>query len=85
MKYSFFTRINIEKDEQKLFSKLLDNGNDFKDNWANRNHPSASENKIFETYFAKLDDKDIKGLVELYKPDFMMFNYTFSFRNVTYI
>ena len=68
-----------------MFSKLLENGKVFKDNWANKNHPTSSENSIFEKYFSKLDRKDIKGLVELYRPDFMMFNYTFSFRNVTYI
>ena len=68
-----------------MFSKLLGEGVEFRNNWSNRNNLNVSEDAILEKYFSLLNTNDIIGLVDLYRPDFLMFNYTFTFRNISFI
>ena len=68
-------------------SKLLPHGYRMKPIWENE-HKGGRELKeadIVEKYFDLLTENDINQLVNLYRPDFIMFNYTFSYRNKTYI
>ena len=44
-----------------------------------------NNNLIVEKYFQRLSNDDIRGLVDLYQLDFKMFNYSFTFRNKTFI
>ena len=46
---------------------------------------NISEAVLVEKYFQRLSNDDIRGLVDLYKIDFQMFNYSFTFRNETFI
>ena len=73
------------QEERRHFAKLLNSGERLQLNWENRNHGTVPDQVLFDKYFHKLSDSDIKGLVDLYRLDFKMFNYTFSYRNKTYI
>ena len=46
---------------------------------------NISDAVLVEKYFQRLSNDDIRGLVDLYKLDFQMFNYSFTFRNETFI
>ena len=46
---------------------------------------NISDAVLVEKYFQILSNDDIRGLVDLYKLDFQMFNYSFTFRNETFI
>ena len=76
---------SIFQEERRHFAKLLNSGERLQLNWENRNHGTVPDQVLFDKYFHKLSDSDIKGLVDLYRLDFKMFNYTFSYRNKTYI
>ena len=68
-------------------SRLLPHGYRMKPIWEN-GHKGGRELKeadIVEKYFDLLSEREINQLVGLYRPDFIMFNYTFSHRNKTYI
>ena len=73
------------KDEQKLFTKLLEFRNRLDEaTWVNRRE-TIPDSVLIQKYFQSISDDDIRGLVDLYKLDFQMFNYTFTFRNKTFI
>ena len=63
---------------------LLKNGYRFKDTWANENSNKVPDDILINSYFSRLDDRDIKDLVNLYKFDFLLFNYSFTFKNKNY-
>ena len=46
---------------------------------------NTSDSVLVERYFQRLSNDDISGLVDLYQLDFKMFNYSFTFRNKTFI
>ena len=66
-------------------SRLLAHGYRMKPTWENGHGEGLNEEDIVERYFSMLSESDITQLVDLYRPDFAMFNYSFSFRNKTYI
>ena len=83
--FKYILKFEHIRSEQRLFSKLLGEGVEFRNNWSNRNNLNVSEDAILEKYFSLLSTNDVKGLVDLYRPDFLMFNYTFTFRNISFI
>ena len=76
---------NIIQEEQEIMSRLLPHGYRMKPTWENGHREGLNEEDIVERYFSMLSESDITQLVDLYRPDFAMFNYSFSFRNKTYI
>lgn len=68
-----------------MFVRLLKYGYRFKDTLANENTKNIPNDVLISSYFNRLEDRDIEDLVNLYKLDFLLFNYSFSFRNKTYI
>ena len=63
-----------------MFAKMLESEDLPEPFKIDKNH-----NVIIEKYFQRLSNDDIRGLVDLYKLDFKMFNYSFTFRNKTFI
>ena len=51
---------------------------------ANVNALSLSQEEITLRYFDTLSDEDVDGLYGVYRLDFEMFGYTFSYKNKTY-
>ena len=69
-----------------MFSRLLKSYKGPKNIMLNKNEKgNLSESVLVQKYFQTLSDDDIRGLVDLYKLDFLMFNYSFTFRNKTFI
>lgn len=66
-------------------SRLLPHGYRMKPTWENEHKGGLKQQDIVERYFTMLSDSDISQLVDLYRPDFTGFNYSFTFRNRTYI
>ena len=52
--------------------------------WENSNKGSISDQELVDTYFELLSNQEIQKLYEIYKLDFHQFNYSFSFRGITY-
>ena len=77
--------INNLQEEQLQFTSYLDHGERFEQIWDNKNHGKVSDAEITDKYFQILSDSDIEGLLKIYKLDFQLFNYTFSYRNRTFI
>ena len=73
------------QEEQAIMSRILPHGYRMKPTHENELKGGLKEEDIIEKYFDTLSESDITQLVDLYRPDFAMFNYTFSFRNKTYI
>ena len=69
--------------ESFLFNELLLIGI-VKSKWENSNKGNITENQLIEAYFGLLSNNEIKRLYEIYRLDFKQFNYTFTFRGITY-
>ena len=69
-----------------MFAKLL-KSEDFPEPYKNDKNKkgNTSDSILVERYFQRLSNDDIRGLVNLYQLDFKMFNYSFTFRNKTFI
>ena len=51
--------------------------------YTNGNRPEGiSSSEITKLYFSTLSNADINGLYKLFKPDFMLFDYNFKYRNI---
>ena len=55
-----------------------------KSKWENSNKGNITEEQLIEAYFDLLSNSEIKRLYEIYQLDFKQFNYTFTFRGITY-
>ena len=55
-----------------------------KSKWENSNKGNVTEEQLIEAYFGLLSNNEIKRLYEIYRLDFKQFNYTFTFRGITY-
>ena len=55
-----------------------------KSKWENSNKGNVTEEQLIEAYFDLLSNSEIKRLYEIYQLDFKQFNYTFTFRGITY-
>ena len=52
--------------------------------WNHPSHTTAEYLDLTKKYFEILSDEEITKLYHIYQNDFIMFNYTFTFRNKTY-
>ena len=52
--------------------------------WLNSNKFNLTDSALMETYFNFLTDSEIAKLYQIYRLDFIQFNYTFAFRGVQY-
>ena len=69
-----------------MFANLMESGSDPVPVIINNNKiGDTSDSVLLNKYFQRLSNDDIRGLVDLYKLDFQMFNYSFTFRNETFI
>ena len=69
-----------------MFAKLLKSEDLPEHNKNDKNMKgNTSDSVLVERYFQRLSNDDISGLVDLYQLDFKMFNYSFTFRNKTFI
>ncbi len=69
-----------------MFANLMESGSDPVPVIINKNKiGDTSDSVLLNKYFQRLSNDDIRGLVDLYKLDFQMFNYSFTFRNETFI
>ena len=66
-----------------LFNELLLIGI-IKSKWENSNKGNITKEQLIEAYFGLLSNNEIKRLYEIYRLDFKQFNYTFTFRGITY-
>ena len=55
-----------------------------KSKWENSNKRNITDQQLIEAYFDLLSNNEIKRLYEIYRLDFKQFNYTFTFRGITY-
>ena len=56
-----------------------------KSKWENSNKKrNITDQQLIEAYFDLLSNNEIKRLYEIYRLDFKQFNYTFTFRGITY-
>jgi len=77
-----YERISIE--EPFLVQQLGAEGI-VKSKWENSNKKSnITDQQLIEAYFDLLSNNEIKRLYEIYRLDFKQFNYTFTFRGITY-
>jgi len=83
--YNFILKFENIAEEQVHFTNYLGNGERFQEIWGNSNHGKVSDTEITDKYFRVLSDSEIWGLVKIYRLDFQMFNYTFSYRNQIFI
>ena len=69
-----------------MFANLMESGSESVPVIINKNKiGDTSDSVLLNKYFQRLSNDDIRGLVDLYKLDFQMFNYSFTFRNETFI
>ena len=69
-----------------MFAHLMESGSVSVPVKINQNKiEDTSDSVLLNKYFQRLSNDDIRGLVDLYKLDFQMFNYSFTFRNETFI
>ena len=69
-----------------MFANLMESGSESVPVIINQNKiEDTSDSVLLNKYFQRLSNDDIRGLVDLYKLDFQMFNYSFTFRNETFI
>ena len=69
-----------------MFANLMESGSESVPVIINKNKiEDTSDSVLLNKYFQRLSNDDIRGLVDLYKLDFQMFNYSFTFRNETFI
>ena len=69
-----------------MFANLMESGSDPVPVIINKNKiGDTSDSVLLNKYFQRLSNDDIRGLVDLYKLDFQMFNYSFTFRSETFI
>ena len=52
--------------------------------WLNSNKINLTDSALMETYFNFLTDSEVAKLYQIYRLDFIQFNYTFAFRGVQY-
>ena len=52
--------------------------------WLNSNKINLTDSVLMETYFNFLTDSEVAKLYQIYRLDFIQFNYTFAFRGVQY-
>ena len=69
-----------------MFANLMESGSESVPVIINKNKiEDTSDSVLLNKYFQRLSNDDIRGLVDLYKLDFQMFNYSFTFRNETFM
>ena len=49
-----------------------------------QNKRNITDQQLIKAYFELLSNKEIKKLYDIYRLDFQQFNYTFTFRGITY-
>ena len=74
---------NIENEEPHLVQDLNATGL-LTSRWENSNGMNISRENVVQTYFELLTDDEIKKLYEIYKPDFLLFEYQFELRGLKY-
>ena len=52
--------------------------------WMNSNKMNVSDTELLEAYFDLLTDEEITKLYQIYRLDFLQFDYSFTFRGRQY-
>jgi len=72
------------QEEEHQVALEMGAGHLIKPRWENKNTGTWDKESLLERYFSLLSDDDITALYSIYKDDFLLFGYTFSFRGLNF-
>ncbi|XP_023323409.1 carbohydrate sulfotransferase 11 isoform X2 [Eurytemora carolleeae] len=72
--YNYILKFESIEEEERILSRMW-NTTKIQNNWENRNDNGLKKMDITMSYFKLLDKNDILKLYEIYKYDFLMFDY----------